>query len=211
MRLIDGATTYFPIVGDQLQHSVHGSGKSGLALLAALLFTIYGARGVADAFRNTANNLWRIPHDKRTGFFPALLKNLSIILVGGFGFIGAAVVASYATSAKHYIGLRLLLVLVNLTMLFYSFLFIMRIALARKVPFRQLRVGAAIATIGLFLLQNIGGYVVTHQLKHLDSIYGTFAVVLGLLFWIYLQTQLLVYAMEVDTVRAMKLWPRSIL
>jgi len=108
-------------------------------------------------------------------------------------------------------GLRLLFLAINLILLFGSFQLVMRIALAKKVSFRDIWVGAAVATIGLFILQNLGGYIITHELKNLDNLYGTFAVVLGLLFWLYLQTQLIIYAMEIDAVRVLKLWPRSLL
>jgi len=209
-RIITDATNYFPIIGTQLQHSVHGFSKTGLPLLIGLVILLYGARGVADAFRHTANNVWRIPLNKRSGFWPALTKNYSIVFGGGAGFLAAAVAASYAGGAGHNYGLRILFLAVNLTLLFVSFQFLMRVALARKVRFRDIWVGAAVATVGLFILQNLGGYIITHELKNLDSLYGTFAVVLGLLFWLYLQTQLVVYAMEIDTVRVLKLWPRSL-
>ncbi len=210
-RIINGATTYFPIVGRQLQSSVQGTTKSGLALFLALLFTFYGARGAANAFRNTANNLWRIPRQKRSGFLPALLQSFYISIVGGIGLVGAAVIASYANGYKHDVILRLTLLIINVLVLYGSFILMMRIALAHKVPFSKLRIGAATFTIGLLILQYVGGYIITHELKNFDNLYGTFAVVLGLLFWIYLQMQLLVYTMEIDTVRDMKLWPRSIL
>lgn len=60
------------------------------------------------------------------------------------------------------------------------------------------------------LLLTFGGILVRHQLKSLGSLYGTFAIVLGLLFWLYLLAQVLVYAIEIDTVRTLRLWPRSI-
>jgi membrane protein len=41
-------------------------------------------------------------------------------------------------------------------------------------------------------------------------LYGTFAVVLGLLGWLYLQAELTLYAVEANVVRAYRLWPRSI-
>ena len=210
-RIISGATNYFPIVGVQLQRSVHGFSKTGLPLIIGLLVLVYGARGIADAFRHTANQIWRVPLHERSGFFPALLKNFKMVVGGGIGFLGAAVMASYAGATGHDYGLRLLFLAINLILLFGSFQLVMRIALAKKVSFRDIWVGAAVATIGLFILQNLGGYIITHELKNLDNLYGTFAVVLGLLFWLYLQTQLIIYAMEIDAVRVLKLWPRSLL
>ena len=54
-----------------------------------------------------------------------------------------------------------------------------------------------------------GGYLVGHNLKHASEVYGFFAVVLGLLCWLYLGAQLTLYAAEVNVVRARRLWPRS--
>jgi hypothetical protein len=42
-------------------------------------------------------------------------------------------------------------------------------------------------------------------------VYGVFAIVLGLLFWLYLGARLTLYAAEVNVVAARRLWPRSLL
>jgi hypothetical protein len=60
-------------------------------------------------------------------------------------------------------------------------------------------------------LQAVGGYLVGHYLRHTSQVYGVFAIVLGLLFWLYLGAQLTLYAAEVNVVAARRLWPRSVL
>jgi hypothetical protein len=50
----------------------------------------------------------------------------------------------------------------------------------------------------------------SHQIAHASPLYGTFAVVLGLIAWLYLQAQLTLYAVEINVVRAYRLWPRSL-
>ena len=209
-RIISGVTDYFPIIGNQLQHDVHGFSATGLPAILGLLFLFYGARGIADAFRHAANNIWRVPMSQRSGFLPARARSTSMVAAGGLGFLASAVVASYATLAGHSTLLRLPFILASAIVLFYTFLFLMKMAVNRPVHLRDIRAGAAVATIGLLIMQSLGGYIVTHQLKHLDTLYGTFAVVLGLFFWLYLQAQLIIYAMEIDTVRVLKMWPRRI-
>jgi membrane protein len=210
-RVINGATTYFPIIGSQLQHNVHGFSKTGLPLLIGLLVLLYGARGVADAFRHMVNHVWRVPITERSGFFPALGRSFSIVFLGGFGLISSAIVASYATSSGRDYGLRALFIAISAIVLLASFLFVIKMALNGPANIRQIWLGATIATVGLLILQSLGGYLITRELKNLNSLYGTFAVVLGLLFWLYLQTQIIVYAIEIDTVRTLKLYPRSFL
>ena len=60
------------------------------------------------------------------------------------------------------------------------------------------------------ILQTVGGYLITHQLHHLSGVYGHYALVLAILFWIYLQAQVFTYAVEVNVVHAYRLWPRSL-
>jgi uncharacterized BrkB/YihY/UPF0761 family membrane protein len=47
-------------------------------------------------------------------------------------------------------------------------------------------------------------------LRHTSELYGFFGIVLGLLFFLYLASQIMVYAAEVNVVRTRRLWPRSV-
>lgn len=70
---------------------------------------------------------------------------------------------------------------------------------------------AAVITAVLWqILQGFGTFLVAHELKNASEVYGTFAFVIGLLWWIYLQAQFTMYALEIDVVRARRLWPRSL-
>ena len=68
-----------------------------------------------------------------------------------------------------------------------------------------------VAGIGWQGLLAAGGYLVGHNLKHATEVYGFFATVLGLLSWLYLGSELTLYAAEVNVVLTRRLWPRSIL
>ena len=50
----------------------------------------------------------------------------------------------------------------------------------------------------------------SRQIAHASPLYGTFAIVLGLIAWLYLQAQLTLYAVEINVVLAYRLWPRSL-
>ncbi len=208
-RVISSATNFFPIIGQQLQQNVHGFSKTGLPLLVGFLVLFYGLRGVADVFRHIVNNVWRVPAEDRSGFFPALGRSFSIIAIAGVGFLASAIAASYAGSAGHDIFLRVALIIVSSLFVFGAFLLAVKIALNKAVRIRQIWLGAATVTVGSFILQNLGRLYLAHALKNFNDLYGTFAVVLGLFFWLYLIAQIIVYAVEVDSVRWLRLWPRS--
>ena len=78
------------------------------------------------------------------------------------------------------------------------------------VATRLLWPGAIVGGIAWSVLQAVGGWLVARQLRHTSELYGTFGVVLGLLFFLYLAAQIIVYAAEVNVVRARHLVPRSL-
>jgi len=78
------------------------------------------------------------------------------------------------------------------------------------VTWRQHFPGALASAIVWQILQLAGTAIVGHQISHSSSMYGMFGIVLGLLAWLYLQAQATLYAIEMASVRAHKLWPRSL-
>ncbi len=64
--------------------------------------------------------------------------------------------------------------------------------------------------MGWTLLQFGGVLLIGHQLRHLSTLYGTFATVLGLIWWIALGAMISVFAAEANVVLNRRLWPRSI-
>ena len=70
--------------------------------------------------------------------------------------------------------------------------------------------GAVIGGAGWTLLQFAGAQLVNHQLRHLSNLYGTFATVLGLIWWLAIGSVVTVYAAEFNVVVTRHLWPRSL-
>jgi YihY family inner membrane protein len=208
--IIKSMTDYFPVLGNQLSEHVHSLNKNGLALAIGLLFTLYGARGVADSFRHGVNHIWQVPRVNRQGFPKSLLTSLMLIVVSGLGLLLASIGAASAANIGHGWGFRILSFAVDIFLLFWLFDFLLNICLPRHVTIKQARSGALTAAVGLVILQAFGGYLLGRELKNLDALYSSFAITLGLLFWIYLQAQVLYYAVEVSAVKAEKLWPRSL-
>lgn len=210
--VVHTATKYFPVLGDQLQSNVHTLRGAGVALAVGIVLTLWGAKGVADVFQSTMNHIWGIPRYRRPGFPKGPLKSLGIMVLGGIGFIAAAALSGYAASLDRLFVFRVLSALISAGILFGVFWLLYKWGLANSshVGRRAFVISSATAAIGMEILQVAGGYVVTHQLHHLKQLYGTFAATLGLLFWIYLQARVVLYAAEAGVVSRKELWPRSL-
>src|SRR5205807_1551037 len=85
-----------------------------------------------------------------------------------------------------------------------------KVLTAADVGWRELLPGVVVASVAWQALQHLGGFYLDHELKRTSPLYGLFAVVLGLLAWLYLGAQLTMFAAEINVVRARKLWPRSL-
>jgi uncharacterized BrkB/YihY/UPF0761 family membrane protein len=90
------------------------------------------------------------------------------------------------------------------------FLVAFRVLTDIELGWRALLPGVVIAGVGWTVLQLAGGYILARRLTTASETYGTFAVVLGLVSWLYLQAQLTLFAAEVNVVRRRRLWPRSL-
>jgi YihY family inner membrane protein len=209
-RLLDSIGSFFPIVGNGLQSSIHGSSKTGVALVLGLIITLYGARGIANAVRSVLNHVWAVPRAGRSGFPVGLLKSFGLIGGAGLGLLAAGVLSGFSTAWDHGWTMSFLLGLASLAVLFAVFWFVFTVGSSSRHKWHDNILGACLAAVGLQILQIVGGYLITHELKNLNGLYGQFALVLALLFWIYLQAQVFLYAAEVNTVRALRLWPRSL-
>ena len=100
-------------------------------------------------------------------------------------------------------------ILVSLLLNFALFLLAFRILPAADVSWSDVRTGAIIGAGAWTILQAVGGYYVGHQLNGASSTYGTFAIVIGLLAWMYLGAQITLYAAEINVVKVHRLWPRG--
>ena len=211
-RLLNSALAKFPVVGQQLSH-IGPSQQTGLALVVGLLGTFIGARSVATAMQNALNTVWEIPYVRRPGFPWSWLRSFGLILAIGLGLIGTTILSTAAAGAGHVLSgfaATAAALVVSLAANIGLFWLAFRLGTAREISWRQLRLGAVIGAVIWQILQAVGGYFVSHQLAHASSAYGTFAIVLGLIAWLYLEAELTLYAVEINVVRTYRLWPRSI-
>jgi uncharacterized BrkB/YihY/UPF0761 family membrane protein len=92
-------------------------------------------------------------------------------------------------------------------LLFYA---TFRLLVDNAVRTRDLWPGIITAAILWEILQAVGGLYIGHVVKHASNTYGTFATVIGLLTWLHLGAQAVIYSAELNTVLSQKLWPRSL-
>lgn len=210
-RVLHSSLSQFPLIGAHLQRNIHALDKgSALALAIAILGLVWSTTGLAQAGLHTMAQVWNVPGPDRPGYLPRLGRSLGFLATMGLGLLVTTGLSGLSTlGARDWLigmGAETLVVAVNAGQYLLAF----RVLTPRVVQTRRLWPGAVVGGIGWTVLQAAGGYLVGHDLRGDSQVYGTFAVVLGLLAWVYLGVQLSVYAAEVNTVLARRLWPRSL-
>lgn len=215
-EVVHSALRQFPVIGGQIQSNIHSFRINGLALAAGVLGCLYGGLGVAQAAQHALSTIWGVPRYLRPNPFHSRLKGLSFLVLVTVG-LGASTGLSAIASATRAFGADLgeefrvlavvLAILLNGSLLLLTYLMLTH----REVPIRKLWAVALGGACVWQALQWAGAYYVRHALRGAGATYGMFAIVLGLIAWIYLGSLIFVAAAEMSAVRVHRLWPRSLL
>jgi membrane protein len=207
--IVDSALGQFPVIGDDIQ--IGALTGDTAALIIGLLGALWAGLGVTVAAQRAMNEVWDVPHRERRNFLTARLWGLLVLVVLGTMNISISVAVALPVGGLGGLGVGIsgygLTLLLNVLLFWATF----RLLTTDEVPTRQLWVGIVIAALGWAILQTAGGLYVDRVVSRATATYGFFAIVIGLLSWLYLGGHILLYAAEANVVRARRLWPRGLM
>src|SRR5215204_3099096 len=203
------ALANFPVLGGQISSNIHSLRGSGLALGIGLGLALWAGLGVMKVLQTAMNAVWNVPYRHRPNFWVSLLRAIIMLLVFGVITIASAAAGSVGGGSDSWL-LGILGIAMSVVLNLVLFLLAFRILTSEDLTWGDVFPGALVAALAWTTLQAIGGYIVSHQLQGASNTYGTFAIVIGLLAWIYLGAQVTLVAAEVNVVRKRRLWPRAI-
>ena len=206
--IVHSALGQFPVIGHDLH--VHTLAGSTLGVAVGLAGALWAGMGVVLSAQSAMEQLWGIPFSRRPSFLRQRARASLILLAVGGGLLLATGLGALGTIGAHFgIAWKLGSIAASIALNFALSWVGLRLLTTRDVSWRRLRGGAIVAALVYEGLQTLGGYYVGHVLKHASNTYGTFALVIGLLCWIYLAVHTLLLAAEGNVVAAHRLYPRS--
>jgi membrane protein len=212
--ILDSALRSFPVIGTDISKNIHSISGNGAALAVGIVGTLWAGLGVTQAAQNAMNVVWGVPRKDWPNFLFSRLRGLLLLGVLGTAVVASTFAGGFAASGGTNSVLDVLLrvagLVVSLLMNLALFAISFRVLTARDLSWRDVLPGAVTAMVAWTVLQTVGGYYVTHQLQGATNVYGTFAIVIGLLVWIYLGAQVTLLCAEINVVKANHLWPRSL-
>ena len=211
-RILGSALHQFPVVGTQLGDPKH-LGGGAVGLIVGIAGSLYGALGVAQAVQYAMNQAWRIPRNERPNPIKARGRSLLLLGTAGLAVLGTTVVSTFGASNAGSFGIFAKVAVLAASVLINVAVFVLafRIATARELSVADVAPGAISAAIAWQLLQTFGILYVNHIVKNASATNGVFALVLGLLGFLYLTSVVVVFCVEVNVVRVDHLHPRALL
>jgi YihY family inner membrane protein len=209
-RLLHSALAEFPIIGVQIQQNIHALKANGFGLLVGVVGLLWGSLGMTQVGQHSMQEVWNVPGVQRPGFPVRVLRGVRFLGILALGVGATSVLTGLGSQGTHSgltrVGLLVAPAPINVALFAAGF----HVLTGPRIRLRDQLPGAVVAGVTWTGLQALGGYLVAHQLRHASQVYGFFGVVLGLISWIYLLSQITIYSAEINAVRVQRLWPRSI-
>lgn len=201
-RILTSALRDFPIIGDHVRTELHSLHGSRIALVVGFVGLLWAGTGAVLATERALNAVQHVPGKAWSGFVAARVRALAML-----GVIGLSVLSTAALSAAGVSGgwaalpLRAAELLAAYCLVFGTFLAAFRILPAVRLPWRDLVPGAAFGALAWTVVQSVGTFYIAHRLRGAGDLYGTFAVVIGLLAWLGLLAQITMLSAEMNAAR----------
>lgn len=221
ITLIGYAASYFDISSNYIIELIHNNfneevanvvvpiieGKSlDLSLIIMLIAMFYFAANGPASIIYTANEIHGI---KQSSWFKRRLKAMviTIILVILYLFILIVpLLGEKIISAVDYFNIKtiitnILAILqgpISWIIIFVFIKTIFTLAPDKKIPSKQINIGAIFTTIGWILITNLYGYYASHYVRY-DIFYAGLSNIAILMLWIYLLSYILVIGLSLTT------------
>jgi uncharacterized BrkB/YihY/UPF0761 family membrane protein len=210
-HVLQSTLSQFPVIGSQL-HQPEGLSGGTVAVVVGIVGALYGALGVGQAVQNAMDSVWAVPRNQRPDPIRSRMRSLLLLLVLGSAAITATVLSAVGQATGGLgvvgkIGVALAAVAINALICLVAF----RVTTARELTYRQVLPGALAAAFVWQILQWFGAGYIGHTVKSASATNSVFALVLGLLAFLFLVSSTLVLCAEINVVLVEQLYPRALL
>jgi YihY family inner membrane protein len=170
---------------------------------------------MGQAIQHAMNTVWAVPRNERPDPITSRGRSLMLLFTLGLLVLASTVLSALGSGAAAYGGFSgwLNAVLTVASVLANAAVFVLgfRITTVRRLTTRQVLPGALTAAVVWQLLQSFGGVYVARVVANASAVDAVFALVLGLLAFLYVAAVALMLCVEIDVVRVDHLYPRALL
>jgi membrane protein len=158
--------------------------------------------------------VWEIPRHERPGMLKQIRRSLMVLSTVGLGLVLTTLISGFVTSSSNDIHLavggRIGGWIIAIALDVGLFVAAFRMLSGREVSTRDVVPGAVLSGVVFFALQELSAFIIARHLKSAQSTYGSFATVITILWWFYLQSIVTLLGAQLNVVLKERLYPRSL-
>jgi uncharacterized BrkB/YihY/UPF0761 family membrane protein len=192
--------SHIPIIGPELAKNPESLTGSVPVLIAGLVAALWASLKAFNVLQTALDDIGDVPLDERPNALVVRGRSLLGILIVGGGQVTAAILAGFlGVSGLGWLA-RVLLALGTVTLNTTVLALTYRFLCTGRPSWRRVAAGAAVGGVLFSALQVVGTTVVARAIARATPIYGTFALVIGLITWLGLHSMILLLGAELNGV-----------
>jgi YihY family inner membrane protein len=211
-EVLGRVASFFPVLHPSTVGSLSGS---WWPILVGAASALWAGSAVVRMSQQAFDEVWEIPRKYRPGLVEQVRRSLFALGTIGFGLVVATIMSGYVTGRDTGVDLgwygRLGGYLISLALDVALFVIAFRMLTKRENTWRDVLPGALLAGGAFFVLQQISSLIISRYLGKAQDTYGSFATVITILWWFYLQAQITLLGAQLNVVLGERLYPRSLL
>jgi YihY family inner membrane protein len=210
--VLKNVASFFPLLHPNTIKTLSGSWWT---LLVGALTALWSGLAVVKTLQTAFNAVWEVPMSDRPKFLEQIKRAVLVLATVGLGLVVSTVVSGFVTGTATGIHLgwagRLLGYVLAIALDVGLFIAAFRMLTDRDITTKDVLPGALLSGIVFWILQQLSSFIISRHLQSAQSTYGTFATVITMLWWFYLQGQVTLLGAQLNVVRKRGLWPRSLI
>jgi membrane protein len=210
-KVLKQVADLFPLINAS---SIKGLTGQVWPLVVGGLTSLWSGLGAVRTVQTAFNAVWEIPRHERPGMVEQVRRSLLVLVTIGVGFVLTTLISGLVTSASNGIHLGIggkvggyvISILLDVGLFVAAF----RMLTHRDVTTRDVVPGAIFSGLVFFVLQELSAFIISRHLHSAKATYGTFATVITILWWFYLQSVVTLLGAQLNVVLKQRLFPRSL-
>jgi membrane protein len=194
--------------------SVKGMTGSLWALILGVVTSLWSGLGAVRTVQTAFSSVWEIPFHQRPGFLKQIGRSLLVLATVGVGLVLSTLISGFVTSSSSGVNLgiggRIAGYVISIMLDVGLFIAAFRMLTDRDITVRDVLPGAIFSGLIFFVLQELSAFIISRHLHSAQSTYGTFATVITILWWLYLQAMVTLLGAQLNVVLKRRLYPRSL-
>lgn len=210
--VLHNVSQMFPLINPS---SVGSLGGSWWALIVGIVTALWSGTGVVRTVQTAFNSVWEVPMKDRPKLVEQVGRSVAVLATLGLGLVLSTLISGFVTGTANGLHLgwaaHLGGYLITIALDVGLFLAAYRILTDADVTVRDVLPGALLAGIVFWILQQLSSFIISSRLQSAGSTYGTFATVITILWWFYLQGIVSMLGAQLNVVLKERLYPRGLI